>query len=29
MQPAAFDAYQKAEFAKWKPIIDKANVKVE
>jgi tripartite-type tricarboxylate transporter receptor subunit TctC len=29
MQPAAFDAYQRAEFAKWKPIIDKANVKVE
>ena len=29
MQPAAFDTYQRAEFAKWKPIIDKANVKVE
>jgi len=29
MQPAAFDAYQRAEFAKWKPIIDKASVKVE
>jgi tripartite-type tricarboxylate transporter receptor subunit TctC len=29
MQPAAFDAYQRAEFAKWKPIIEKANVKVE
>jgi tripartite-type tricarboxylate transporter receptor subunit TctC len=29
MQPATFDAYQRAEFAKWKPIIDKANVKVE
>jgi tripartite-type tricarboxylate transporter receptor subunit TctC len=29
MQPAAFDAYQRAEFAKWKPIIGKANVKVE
>ena len=29
MQPAAFAAYQRAEFAKWKPIIDKANVKVE
>lgn len=29
MQAAAFDAYQRAEFAKWKPIIDKANVKVE
>jgi tripartite-type tricarboxylate transporter receptor subunit TctC len=29
MQPAAFDAYQRAEFAKWRPIIDKANVKVE
>ena len=26
MQPAAFDAYQRAEFDKWKPIIDKANV---
>jgi tripartite-type tricarboxylate transporter receptor subunit TctC len=29
MQPAAFDTYQRAEFAKWRPIIDKANVKVE
>ncbi len=29
MQPAAFDAFQRAEFAKWKPIIEKANVKVE
>jgi tripartite-type tricarboxylate transporter receptor subunit TctC len=29
MQPAAFDAFQRAEFDKWKPIIDKANVKVE
>ena len=29
MQPAAFDAYQRAELAKWKPIIEKANVKVE
>ena len=29
MQPAAFAAYQKAEFAKWKPIIEKAGVKVE
>jgi tripartite-type tricarboxylate transporter receptor subunit TctC len=29
MQPAAFDAYQRVEFAKWKPIIEKANVKVE
>jgi tripartite-type tricarboxylate transporter receptor subunit TctC len=29
MQPAAFDAYQRAEFDKWKPIIEKANVKVE
>jgi tripartite-type tricarboxylate transporter receptor subunit TctC len=29
MQPAAFAAYQKAEFAKWKPIIDKAGVKIE
>ncbi len=29
MQPAAFTAYQKAEFAKWKPIIEKAGVKVE
>jgi tripartite-type tricarboxylate transporter receptor subunit TctC len=29
MQPAAFGAFQRAEFAKWKPIIEKANVKVE
>ena len=29
MQPAAFAAYQKAEVAKWKPIIEKAGVKVE
>jgi tripartite-type tricarboxylate transporter receptor subunit TctC len=29
MQPAAFGAFQNAEFAKWKPIIEKANVKVE
>ncbi len=29
MQPDAFAAFQKAEFAKWKPIIDKAGVKVE
>lgn len=29
MQPEAFAAYQKAEFAKWKPIIDKAGVKIE
>jgi tripartite-type tricarboxylate transporter receptor subunit TctC len=29
MQPAAFGAFQHAEFAKWKPIIEKANVKVE
>jgi tripartite-type tricarboxylate transporter receptor subunit TctC len=29
MQPAAFDAFQRAEFAKWKPIIEKANVKIE
>ena len=29
MQPAAFDAFQSAEFANWKPILDKANVKVE
>jgi tripartite-type tricarboxylate transporter receptor subunit TctC len=29
MQPAAFDAYQRAEFDKWKPIIERANVKVE
>jgi tripartite-type tricarboxylate transporter receptor subunit TctC len=29
MQPASFAAFQRAEFAKWKPIIEKANVKVE
>lgn len=29
MKPDAFGAYQRAEFAKWKPIIDKAGVKVE
>jgi tripartite-type tricarboxylate transporter receptor subunit TctC len=29
MQPAAFGDFQRAEFAKWKPIIEKANVKVE
>ncbi|MBL0897344.1 MAG: tripartite tricarboxylate transporter substrate binding protein BugD [Reyranella sp.] len=29
MQPDAFAAFQKAEFAKWKPIIDKAGVKIE
>jgi tripartite-type tricarboxylate transporter receptor subunit TctC len=29
MKSGAFGAYQKAEFAKWKPIIDKAGVKVE
>jgi len=29
MRSDAFGAYQKAEFAKWKPIIDKAGVKVE
>ncbi|WP_422015265.1 Bug family tripartite tricarboxylate transporter substrate binding protein [Reyranella sp.] len=29
MKSDAFGAYQKAEFAKWKPIIDKAGVKVE
>jgi tripartite-type tricarboxylate transporter receptor subunit TctC len=29
MQPAAFDAFQRAEFTKWKPIIEKANVKIE
>lgn len=29
MKADAFGAYQKAEFAKWKPIIDKAGVKVE
>jgi tripartite-type tricarboxylate transporter receptor subunit TctC len=29
MKPAAFAAFQKAEFAKWKPILDAAGVKVE
>jgi tripartite-type tricarboxylate transporter receptor subunit TctC len=29
MKSGAFGAYQKAEFAKWKPIIDKAGVKGE
>ncbi|WP_428686517.1 Bug family tripartite tricarboxylate transporter substrate binding protein [Reyranella sp.] len=29
MKSDAFGTYQKAEFAKWKPIIDKAGVKVE
>ena len=29
MKPDVFGAYQKAEFAKWKPIIDKAGVKVD
>lgn len=29
MEPAAFGAFQRAEFAKWKAIIDKAGVKVE
>ncbi|MFN4014013.1 MAG: Bug family tripartite tricarboxylate transporter substrate binding protein [Reyranella sp.] len=29
MKSDAFGAFQKAEFAKWKPIIDKAGVKVE
>jgi len=29
MQPAAFGAFQRAEFTKWKPIIEKANVKIE
>ncbi len=29
MKSDAFGAYQKAEFAKWKPIIDKAGVKIE
>jgi tripartite-type tricarboxylate transporter receptor subunit TctC len=29
MHSQAFDAYQRAEVAKWKPIIEKANVKVE
>jgi len=29
MQPKAFADFQRGEFAKWKPIIDKANVKVE
>ena len=29
MAPAAFTAFQKAEVAKWTPIIEKAGVKVE
>jgi tripartite-type tricarboxylate transporter receptor subunit TctC len=29
MTPAAFAAFQKAEFAKWKPIIEAAGVKVD
>ena len=29
MAPAAFTAYQKAEVAKWTPIIEKAGVKIE
>ncbi|WP_422000134.1 Bug family tripartite tricarboxylate transporter substrate binding protein [Reyranella sp.] len=29
MKPAAFAAFQKAEFAKWKPILEAAGVKVE
>ena len=29
MKADVFGAYQKAEFAKWKPIIDKAGVKIE
>jgi len=29
MRSDAFGAYQKAEFAKWKPIIDKAGIKIE
>ena len=29
MAPAAFAAFQKAEFAKWKPIIEAAGVKIE
>jgi tripartite-type tricarboxylate transporter receptor subunit TctC len=29
MQPAAFDAFQHAEFDKWRPIIERASVKVE
>lgn len=29
MTPAAFAAFQKAEFAKWKPIIEAAGVKIE
>lgn len=29
MTPAAFAAFQRAEFAKWKPIIDAAGVKIE
>jgi tripartite-type tricarboxylate transporter receptor subunit TctC len=29
MKPAAFAAFQKAEYQKWKPILEKAGVKVE
>ena len=29
MRPTAFGEFQQREFAKWKPIIDKANVKIE
>ena len=29
MAPAAFTAFQKAEVAKWTPIIEKAGVKIE
>jgi tripartite-type tricarboxylate transporter receptor subunit TctC len=29
MKPAAFAAFQKAEFARWKPILDAAGVKAE
>lgn len=29
MKPAAFAAFQKAEFAKWKPILEAAGVKVD
>jgi tripartite-type tricarboxylate transporter receptor subunit TctC len=29
MTPAAFAAFQKAEFAKWKPIIEAAGIKIE
>ena len=29
MKPGAFAAFQKAEYAKWKPILDAAGVKVE